>query len=81
MLNGNSLEILWAGRAQRLVVRADGEKEGEAGSGSGFGLGGPGTWFGFGPRQERNVGRLGMMGFAVSLDPSILQMKETDWVW
>ena len=52
-----------------MVVRAEGEKEGESGSGSGFGLGGPGTWFGFGPRQERNVGRLGMMGFAVSWNP------------
>ena len=72
------MAMLWAGRAQRLVVRADGDKEAETGSGSAFGLGGPGTWFGFGPRQERNVGRLGMMGFAVRLDPN---SNETDCVW
>jgi hypothetical protein len=39
---------------------------------SGFGLGGPGTWFGFGKKQEREVGRLAMMGFAVR----ILRMQQ-----
>ena len=35
-----------------------------------FGLGGPGTWFGFGKKQEKEVGRLAMLGFTV-MPPSL----------
>lgn len=58
-----------------LVVRAEAEAEGQKKEGSGFGLGGPGTWFGFGNRQERNVGRLAMMGFAAALIMEVLTGK------
>jgi hypothetical protein len=42
---------------------------------SGFGLGGPGTWFGFGKKQEREVGRLAMMGFAAALVMEVVTGK------
>eukprot|EP00243_Klebsormidium_subtile_P004408 TRINITY_DN18390_c0_g1_i1.p1 TRINITY_DN18390_c0_g1~~TRINITY_DN18390_c0_g1_i1.p1 ORF type:complete len:235 (-),score=32.04 TRINITY_DN18390_c0_g1_i1:231-935(-) len=41
----------------------------------GYGLGGPGTWFGFGRRQEREVGRLAMMGFAAALVMEVITGK------
>lgn len=44
-------------------------------SSPGFGLGGPGTWFGFGERQELNVGRLAMMGFASALIMEVVTGK------
>eukprot|EP00270_Netrium_digitus_P002294 TRINITY_DN1258_c0_g1_i1.p1 TRINITY_DN1258_c0_g1~~TRINITY_DN1258_c0_g1_i1.p1 ORF type:complete len:282 (+),score=57.03 TRINITY_DN1258_c0_g1_i1:127-846(+) len=40
-----------------------------------FGLGGGGAWFGFGPRQELNVGRLAMVGFVSALVMEVLTGK------
>jgi len=40
-----------------------------------FGLGGPGTYFGFGPKQERDVGRLAMMGFAAGVTMEVITGK------
>ncbi|MCO5593666.1 hypothetical protein L7F22_047682 [Adiantum nelumboides] len=40
-----------------------------------FGLGGPGTWFGFGRRQERAVGRLAMVGFVAGVVMEVLTGK------
>eukprot|EP00250_Pteridium_aquilinum_P003523 c13838_g1_i1 orf=335-982(-) len=40
-----------------------------------FGLGGPGTWFGFGKRQERAVGRLAMVGFVAGVVMEVLTGK------
>jgi hypothetical protein len=53
--------------SRTFLVRAESEESSPQNEESKFGLGGPGTWFGFGTRQELNVGRLAMMGFAVSL--------------
>eukprot|EP00249_Psilotum_nudum_P000350 c11569_g1_i1 orf=561-1259(-) len=40
-----------------------------------FGLGGPGTWFGFGRKQERQVGRLAMVGFVSGVVMEVLTGK------
>lgn len=50
----------------QFIVRAEKEEQASEVNQPGFGLGGPGTWFGFGSRQELSVGRLAMIGFAVS---------------
>eukprot|EP00271_Cylindrocystis_brebissonii_P014698 TRINITY_DN36163_c0_g1_i1.p2 TRINITY_DN36163_c0_g1~~TRINITY_DN36163_c0_g1_i1.p2 ORF type:complete len:223 (-),score=33.27 TRINITY_DN36163_c0_g1_i1:670-1338(-) len=61
-------------RPQRAVVVRAEESSGDAEK-SGFGLGGPGTWFGFGPRQELNVGRLAMMGFVAGIVMEVVTGK------
>lgn len=51
----------------RLAVRAsEGEAPAPLQTPPDFGKGGKGSFFGFGPKQELNVGRLAMIGFAVS---------------
>eukprot|EP00245_Coleochaete_scutata_P004881 TRINITY_DN17941_c0_g1_i1.p1 TRINITY_DN17941_c0_g1~~TRINITY_DN17941_c0_g1_i1.p1 ORF type:complete len:217 (-),score=37.74 TRINITY_DN17941_c0_g1_i1:535-1185(-) len=58
-------------RSRSLAARASGEEPEKAG----FGLGGPGTFWGFGKRQEREVGRLAMMGFMAGLIMEVLTGK------
>lgn len=40
-----------------------------------YGLGGQGTWFGFGKNQERQVGRLAMLGFMAGVTMEVLTGK------
>lgn len=58
-------------------VRASEEKTGPEGEvdTNRFGLGGKGTWFGFGPQQERAVGRLAMVGFVAGIVMEVLTGK------
>lgn len=50
----------------RATTEGEGDSEGSSQE-KPYGLGGPGTFFGFGRLQELQVGRLAMVGFAVSL--------------
>lgn len=64
------MEKSWFWILTPFAVRATTEGEGDSAGSSQekpYGLGGPGTFFGFGRLQELQVGRLAMVGFAVSL--------------
>lgn len=64
-------------RSSRHTVRAsvEGNSSEPGKEDSKFGLGGPGTYFGFGPKQERDVGRLAMVGFAAGVTMEVITGK------
>ncbi|KAH7289719.1 hypothetical protein KP509_30G016000 [Ceratopteris richardii] len=75
-LHSSYLQLPKVRRVHRVLVRASSGPDTEATrEESQFGLGGPGTWFGFGRRQERAVGRLAMVGFVAGIVMEILTGK------
>eukprot|EP00850_Spirogloea_muscicola_P023122 SM000331S12518 [mRNA] locus=s331:62010:63375:+ [translate_table: standard] len=68
-------ELATRSRASSLVVRASGEGTPVEGKKEPFGLGGPGTYFGFGTKQEIYVGRMAMLGFTTGIIMEVLTGK------
>eukprot|EP00897_Mesotaenium_endlicherianum_P004443 jgi/Mesen1/4026/ME000212S03047 len=71
------LKAVSKGARRAFVVKAADNvpSEGTSVDTSKFGLGGEGTWFGFGPKQEREVGRLAMIGFVAGIVMEVLTGK------